>query len=70
MEKTKKAQDAERKVAGARLRECFEGTRTHIRAGSWNGLEGADISFVGRLSELHGFVCTCCKGSQNYGGER
>lgn len=66
IEKTKKALEAERKVTGARLRECFENSRTHIRAGSWHGLEGAEISFVGRPADLHGSVCTCCKGSLNY----
>ena len=65
-EKSTKAIDAERKAAGAKIHACFEGSLTHIRAGSWNGLEGADVTFFGRPQELHGSVCTCCKGSLNY----
>jgi hypothetical protein len=57
------------KAMRARMRECFDETRTHIRAGSWRGLEEADISLVGLVSVLHGSVCTCCKGSLNYRGE-
>lgn len=46
--------------AAAQLRECFDLARTHLRVGSWQGLDGCEVTVVGSVWELHGTVCSCC----------
>lgn len=41
-------------------RDCLDEKRTHLRAGSWRGLDDAEISLVGHAQDLHGTVCSCC----------
>lgn len=43
-------------------RDCLDEKRTHLRAGSWRGLDGAEVALVGHLRVLHGpdGCCTCC----------
>ena len=48
------------KDARARIRAAFDKDTTHLRVGSWNGLEGCSVEIVGTLSDLHGTVCSCC----------
>jgi hypothetical protein len=49
------------RAANSRLRECFDGTRTHLRIGSWQSLGNCEITVIGSVWDLHGTVCTCCK---------
>lgn len=55
-----KTTDLAERDARARLRAALDKDTTHLRAGSWQGLDGARVTLVGTLRDLHGTVCTCC----------
>lgn len=55
-----KTTDLAEKDARARLRAALDKETIHVRAGTWNGLDGAQVAVVGLLRDLHGTVCTCC----------
>lgn len=61
-EHTSKECEQRRKDAAATVRACFDRETTHLRAGTWNNLDGAEITLVGTVRDLHGpdGVCTCC----------
>jgi hypothetical protein len=41
-------------------RDCLDEKRTHLRAGTWRGLDGAAVALLGHLRDLHGTACKCC----------
>lgn len=47
----------------ARVRDCLDKNRDHIRVGDWIGEKaGPDegVTHLGHARDLHGTVCTCC----------
>lgn len=59
----KRKEEAEHR---AKVRQMFDEEITHIRCGDWRGTKGAQVVFLGTVAQLHGTVCTCCRGSANY----
>jgi hypothetical protein len=55
-----KATERAAKEGRAKIRAAFDKDSTHLRVGSWNGLEGCSVTVLGTLRELHGTACTCC----------
>lgn len=51
---------AAEKDAAARVRECLDEKRTHLRVGDWRGSQGCTVELIGTVADLHGSVCTCC----------
>lgn len=51
---------SEQKRLNERIRVCFDEQITHLRAGTWRDLDGAEVRVIGLASDLHGTVCTCC----------
>lgn len=48
------------KDAAARMHQCMDQERLHIRLGTWRGPQVDAVTFVGHCRDLHGTVCTCC----------
>lgn len=57
---TSKGQKAAEKEARQRVRDCLDEKMLHLRAGSWRGVDGAEVTYLGNVRDLHGSVCTCC----------
>ena len=54
------------KELNARLRECMDGERTHLRVGDWRRHDyNTEVRLIGSAQDLHGPYgqCTCCKRS-------
>jgi hypothetical protein len=52
--------DKRDKELSARIRECFDGACTHLRAGAWHGPAVEAVTSHGSVWDMHGTVCTCC----------
>lgn len=48
------------KDAAARLRECLDQEIHHLRLGDWRQAGDTEVIYLGRASDLHGVICTCC----------
>lgn len=55
-----KTTDQQAKDTGAAIASYFREEATHLRAGTWNGLDGAEVTFLGTVADLHRTACTCC----------